>query len=162
MLIHLMQHGVCLPKELDAHQPLSPVGREQIQKSAKAAQILGLRYELVIASPKIRSQQTAEIMADYTGYPVSHIEVTDAVKAMAPAQATLSFIHEYDGLDSIFIAGHLPSLGIVASTLLTGGSKLDIHIENGGLMQIDLQPGKDKGVLNWYLSPAQLAQIANN
>ncbi len=162
MLIHLMQHGLCLPKELDAHQPLSPIGREQIQKSARAAQALGLRYELVIASSKTRSLQTAEIMADYTGYPISRIEVTDAVKAMAPPQGAINFIREYDGLDSIFIAGHLPSLSLIASTLLTGGSNLSIAIENGGLMQIDLQSGETTGTLNWYLSPAQLAQIANN
>ena len=57
MLIHLMQHGVCLSKELDATQPLSPVGGEQIEKSATAARVLGLRFELIVASPKVRSLQ---------------------------------------------------------------------------------------------------------
>ncbi|MDC0336553.1 histidine phosphatase family protein [Pseudodesulfovibrio sp.] len=159
MLIHLMQHGVCLSKELDANQPLSPVGGEQIEKSARAARILGLNFELIVASSKVRSLQTAEIMAEYTGYPVARIETTDAVKAMAPAQTTIDFIREYDGLDSILICGHLPSLGAVASALLTGGSRLETNIENGGLMQIALQSPKEHGVLNWYLSPVQLAQI---
>lgn len=162
MLIHLMQHGICLPKGLDEHQSLSPVGSEQITKSAKAAQILGLRFELIIASPKVRSRQTAEIMAHHTGYPLSRIEITDAVKAMAPPQATIDFIKEYDGLDSILIAGHLPSLNAVSSTLLTGAQKLDINIENGGLMQLSLPTPEAKASLNWYLSPAQLAQIAKD
>ncbi len=162
MLIHLMQHGVCLSKELDATQPLSPVGGEQIEKSATAARVLGLRFELIVASPKVRSLQTAEIMAEYTGYPTSRIEVTDAVKAMAPAQTTIDFIREYAGLDSILICGHLPSLGSVASTLLTGGNGLEIYIENGGLMQIASQPPKEKSMLTWYLSPIQLAIIAHD
>lgn len=162
MLIHLMQHGTCLPKELDPHQPLSPVGREQIEKSAKAAQILGLNFELMIASPKERSIQTAKIMAAQTGYPIPQIEITDAVKAMAPVETTIDFIMEYEGLDSIFIAGHLPSLGTIAATLLTGSNSLNIHIENGGLLQIDLQLPKNTAILNWTLSPAQLAQIANS
>ena len=161
MLIHLMQHGACLSKELDPNQPLSPVGREQVGKSARAAQILGLRFELVIASSKIRSLQTAEIMAEQTGYPASRIEVTDAVKAMTPTGKTLDFIKEYDGLDSIFIAGHLPSLGALASELLTGGPHLDIAIENSGLMQIQWNLATGKGVLNWYLTPPQLAEIAD-
>ena len=159
MLIHLMQHGACLSKELDPHQPLSPVGKEQVTKSARAARGLGLRFELVLASPKVRSMQTAEIMAEYTGYPVARIETTDAVKAMAPTEKTLNFIREYEGLDSIFIAGHLPSLGSLASAILTGGPHLDIAIENNGLMQIDWDIATGKGVLNWYLTPAQLAEI---
>lgn len=162
MLIHLMQHGACLSKELDHHQPLSPVGREQINKSAHAAQILGLRFELIACSRKARAIQTAEIMAEHTGYPVSRIETTDAIKAMTPPDDTIGFIREYDGLDSVLIAGHLPSLGLVASKLLTGVTKLEINIENGGLMQIDFEPAKERGKLNWYATPAQLAKIAND
>lgn len=162
MLIHLMQHGTCFPKEIDEHQPLSPIGREQVIKSARAAQMMGLKFELIVASKKARSLQTAEIMAEQTGYPTQRIEVTDAVKAMAQPKTTIDFIREYDGLESVFIAGHLPSLSLVASTLLTGGNKVDIKIENGGLMQIDLDTTNNQAVLNWYLSPAQLALIAKD
>lgn len=161
MLIHLMQHGACMPKEIDAHQPLSPIGREQITKSAMAAQKLGLRFELVIASPKVRSLQTAEIMAEHTGYPVSRIEVTEDVKAMANPRATLDFISQYQGLDSVFIAGHLPSISMVASTLLTGGTALELAVENGGLIQIDWDIEKDSGILNFHLSPSHLNQIGS-
>lgn len=162
MLIHLMQHGVCMPKELDPNQPLSPVGREQVEKSARAARILGLRFQLIIASPKLRSLQTAEIMAEQTGYPLSRIEVTEAVKAMASAATSLDFIQEYDGLDTVLIAGHLPSLGLLASQILTQGSGLEISIENSGIMQLDLTFKKNKGTLNWYMTPSQLAEIANS
>lgn len=159
MLIHLMQHGACLPKELDETQPLSPMGRETVAKTARSAEVLGLRFDLVVASMKVRSLQTAQIMAEQTGYPVSRIVRTEAVKAMASARTTIEFIKEYEGLDSILIAGHLPSLAKVASTLLTGDLPLAINIENAGLMQIDM-PAKGNGVLNWYLSPVQLGLIA--
>ena len=162
MLIHLMQHGACMPKELDPNQPLSPLGREQTVKTAKAAQSLGLRFELIVASPKTRSFQTAEIMAEHTGYPVSRIQVTESVKALAPVEKTLDFIEEYDGLDSILIVGHLPSLGNVASHILTKTDTLDIGIENSGLMQIGVASPRTKGILGWYLTPTQLAEIANS
>ncbi|MEF2231043.1 MAG: histidine phosphatase family protein [Pseudodesulfovibrio sp.] len=160
MLVHLMQHGACLSEELDPRQPLSPVGREMVAKAARAAVILGLNFDLVVASPKLRSQQTAGIMAEAAGYPVSRILVADEAKAMAKPQATIDFIREYQGLDSLLVTGHLPSLARVAATLLTGESELALHIENGGLMQIDLPP-KGVGTLNWHLSPAQLALIAD-
>lgn len=160
MLIHLMQHGACLPKEVNPNQPLSPVGREQVEKSARSAAILGLRFQLVVASPKLRSFQTAEIMAKRTGYPASRIVVTDAVKAMAPASEALRFIKEYDGLDSIFIAGHLPSLALLASAILSPAKGVDVRVENGGLMQIALEPGQAAGTLNWAMTPTQLAVLA--
>jgi len=159
MLIHLMQHGACLSEELDPRQPLSPVGREMVAKAARAASILGLRFELVAASPKLRSQQTAQLMAEATGYPVARILITEAVKAMAKPQETIDFIKEYQGLESVLVAGHLPSLARVAAALLSGGTEPALRIENGGLMQIDLPP-KGPGILNWHLSPMQLALIA--
>ena len=145
MLIHLMQHGACLPKELDPSQPLSPVGREQVEKSAMAARTLGLSFELIIASPKLRSLQTAEIMAEYTDYPLSGIDVTEAVKAMAPASAAIDFIQEYDGLSSILIAGHLPSLGLIASQILTQGSDLGISLETSAPRKFEVHFQKKKG-----------------
>ncbi len=162
MLIHLIQHGACLSKELDPNQPLSPIGREQVEKSAMAARILGLRFELVVASPKLRSLQTAKIMSEHTGYPTSRIVETEAVKAMAPASVTLDFIQEYQGLDSILIAGHLPSLGALASQILIQDPDLEINIENSGLMQLDVLSPKTKGKLNWYLTPTQLSEIASD
>jgi len=162
MLIHLMQHGACMPKEIDPHQSLSPIGREQATKSAQAAQSLGLNFQLIATSRKTRAMQTAELMAENTGYPVPRIELTDSLKAMAPPKETISFIKEYQGLDSILLTGHLPNLGIVASALLVGSDKLNINIENAGLVQIDYDFIQESGILNWYLNPAQLAQIANN
>lgn len=162
MLIHLMQHGACLPREVNSNQPLSPVGREQVEKSARAAAILGLRFELVAASSKVRSIQTAEIMARQAGYPVDRIVVTDAVKAMAPTTETLKFIREYTGLDSILIAGHQPSIGLLASAILSPGHPVEVRVENGGLMQLNLEPGKPAGTLNWALTPTQLAVLAES
>ncbi|OIQ48800.1 phosphohistidine phosphatase [Pseudodesulfovibrio hydrargyri] len=162
MLIHLMQHGACLPKEVNPNQPLSPVGREQVEKTARAAAILGLRFQLVAASSKVRSIQTAEIMAETTGYPVERVVVTDAVKAMAPTADTLKFINEYEGLDSILIAGHLPSLSLLASAILSPGKSVDVRVENGGLMQFSLPPGKSAGTLNWAMTPAQLTVLAGS
>ncbi len=162
MLIHLMQHGACLPKGLDKHQALSPVGKEQIVKSAKAARILGLQFQLIVTSPKDRARQTAEIMAHYIGYPASRIEVSDVVKAMSPPQDALEYIKEYEGLDSILVVGHLPSLGLLAASMLTNSQGLAINVENGGLMQLALTDFNKKATLNWHISPAQLSQIVKD
>ena len=161
MEIYLMQHGACFSKDVDPEQPLSPVGREQIEKSAAAVKKFGLEFDLVLASPKRRSQQTAKAVAEQTGYPVDKIVVTDKVKAMTPPDQTLEFLKQYGDLEKIFIAGHLPSLAEVASMLLTSGPKVRIKFEMGGLCRIDVETlPSNQGVLCFYLTPAQLRLIA--
>ncbi|MDY7001914.1 MAG: histidine phosphatase family protein [Thermodesulfobacteriota bacterium] len=161
MEIYLMQHGACFSKDVDPEQPLSPVGLEQIEKSAAAVKKFGLEFDLILASSKVRSQQTAKAVAEKTGYPVDKIEVTDKVKAMAPPDQTIEFLRQQGDLGKIFIAGHLPSLAEVASMLLTSGSKARVKFEMGGLCRIDVEAlPTDKGVLRFYLTPSQLKLIA--
>ena len=59
MLVYFMQHGPCLSEELDPARPLSPVGRDLIERSARGVRGLGLRFDLMASSPKARALQTA-------------------------------------------------------------------------------------------------------
>ncbi|MBU4191836.1 MAG: histidine phosphatase family protein [Proteobacteria bacterium] len=161
MHIHLMRHGQCLSQELNRHQPLSPVGREQTMKTARAARALGLRFQLIAPSSTARALHTAEIMAEATGYPLSRIAVTDALNPMAQADDTLDFINGYEGLDSILVTGHLPSLAVTAAQLL-GVKGLELSFDNSCLMQIVVPKTGDRGILNWHLTPMQLGLIAGS
>lgn len=159
MRIHLMRHGQCLSKELNPHRPLSPVGRELTLKSARAAGMLGLRFQLIASAPAPRALQTAGIMAEATGYPASRIAVSDVFAPTAPASDAVDFINEYHGLDTILVTGHLPSLGLIAARLL-GTRGLEMHFDNSGLTQILVPTPGEPGILGWHLTPAQLALIA--
>ena len=159
MLIHLMQHGACLPEELDPHLSLSPLGSEQAAKSGRAARWLRLHFDLIVTSPKLRAVQTAEIVAETMDYPVRDILVSDTAKANAPAEKTVNFLFEQEKKSSILLVGHLPSLGKVASRLMGRDCSLDIHIENGGLMQIEVTTPLSRARLNWHLTPRQLARL---
>ncbi|WP_147821591.1 phosphohistidine phosphatase SixA [Salidesulfovibrio onnuriiensis] len=155
MHIYLMQHGACLPKELDPQQPLSPVGREQIEKSAAILKNLGLRFGVILASPKTRSMETAQIVAKAVGYPAKNIVCSDAIKPMADAKKTTDLILQYEDAESVFIAGHLPSLNNLASYLLLQDVPPTLHfgIENGGIMRISLEAQHRRGALDWLLPP---------
>ena len=161
MEIYLMQHGPNLSKDEDPEEPLSPDGKKQILRAAKAIKKMGLQFDVVIASPKKRSQQTAEIVAEAVGFPIERIVETAKVKAMTPAEETIAYLGQFNEKESILIAGHLPSLAEIGSILLTSGSKATIQFERGGLGRIDV--GKlptHEGKLRWYLTPAQLELIA--
>ena len=157
MEIYLMQHGPNLSKDEDPEESLSPEGEVQISKAAQAIKKMGLEFDVIIASPKKRSQQTAALVARTIGFPVDSIVETEKVKAMTPAEETIRYLEEFQGKQSVLIAGHLPSLAEVASFLLTSGSKATIQFERGGIGRIDVEVlPTHEGRLRWYLTPAQL------
>ncbi len=165
MELYLTQHGTALPKELDPEQGLSPLGKEQVEKCGRAARLLVHHPDVLLASPKKRSRQTAEILAQILGYPVKRILVTEAVKAMTSAWDTLHLLrslHEERDARSVLIAGHMPGIGELISLLITSNARAAVHIENGGLARVDiLDFTRPAGTLLWHLTPQQLGLIAS-
>jgi len=162
MELYLMQHGSCLSKEIDPDQPLSPVGRDQVIKSAEAVRRLGLGFDAVVASPKTRARQTAELVLGALGRGPEQIMVSEGVKAMARPEAAMELLRNL-GAESVLICGHLPHLNELASVLLTGKSGVRLGIDNGGLTRIDAETMPTRqATLRWILSPLQLQLIAGS
>lgn len=163
MELYLMQHGLSLSKELDPEQPLSPVGRDQVQKAARAARLMGLNFDLMVTSPKKRAQQTAALLAEAVDYPTGGIRVTDAVKAMTPWASTLAYLEEMQQrfeLQRVCIVGHMPSIGEIVSAIITSGCKAAVQIENAGICRLDiLDFQRPAGSLIWYMGPQQLGLV---
>jgi phosphohistidine phosphatase len=161
MEIYLMQHGPNLSKDVDPEEALSPEGETQIAIAGRAMRRMGLHVDLIIASTKKRSWQTAAIVAKELGLPPENIVRTDLVKPLAPPEETVRFLTQYASEKSVLVTGHLPSLAEVASALLTAGSKASIHFERGGVVRIDVDSlPTHEGRLRWYLTPQHLALIA--
>ena len=161
MELFLMQHGKALPAEEAPQQPLSPEGVEQVRTSAAAIKKMGISFDVIISSPKQRARQTAALVAEAINYPQSDIVETDLLKAMTPATESIRFLENFNDRGSVLIVGHLPSLGEIASSLLTEGCRVNIHFENAGLCRLDC-PGLPTtfAELRWYLTQEQMRTIA--
>lgn len=159
MLIHLMQHGACLPKEADPTQPISPVGNDQITRSAKAMRSLGLEFEHIVSSTKLRAMQTAEIIAETLGYPTRAINHSDAFKPSAQPETALRYLEEC-GKELVLVVGHLPSLPRIASRLLSQQENVRLHFSNGGLTCIEASPSLSHATLLWHMQPKHLSLLA--
>ena len=161
MEIYLMQFGPNLSKAEDPEEPLSPEGEAQILAAAQAIKKMGLQFDVILASPKRRSKQTAAIVAGAVGFPEENIVETELVKAMTPAEETILYLKQFEGKNTVLLAGHLPSLSEVASSLLTEGSRAAIQFERGGLGRIDVERlPTHEGKLRWYITPEQLKLMA--
>ncbi|UCE34981.1 MAG: histidine phosphatase family protein, partial [Deltaproteobacteria bacterium] len=120
-------------------------------------------FDAIFSSPKKRSGQTAAIVAGEVGFAPDKITETDKVKAMTPPEETLEMLCGLGGYKRVLIAGHLPSVCEVASSLLTEGSKATIAFEMGGCCRIDAEElPTHAGQLKWYLTPDQLELIASS
>ncbi len=158
MNIYLMQHGLARTEEEDSDRPLSPAGRTEMETGAQAIKNLGIQFDLIVSSRRTRSQQTAAIVAEATGYALGQIVMTESVKPSADAGKFFSLLEKYSDKESVLIVGHLPSLGLFAGQLLTGAPRACIDFQHGGLGRIDttsLTPSQ--GLLRYYLGPEHLA-----
>ena len=160
MELYLMQHGKALSEAEDPVRPLSPEGREEIRRSARALAKMGLKFDLILSSTKTRAKETAEIVAEETGYPVEAIKEYAEFKPLGPPEEAIKILKEHQEAQRVFVAGHLPSLAEIASYLLGGEKKVKVHFEFGGLCRLDtdLTPGEAEIV--YLLLPSQLALIA--
>lgn len=59
---------------------LTKAGRAQANTAGKALEQSGQRFDLILASPLKRAQETAEIIARYASYPATDIEIVQDLK----------------------------------------------------------------------------------
>ena len=161
MEIYLMQHGEAYAKDQDPERSLTPRGEDQIRSSGKALRKLGVDVDLIVSSPKKRARQTAEIVAGELGCSEEGIEVTEALEPLAPSEDAIAYLRQFRDRGKVLLAGHLPSLGEIASNLMSEGAHISIHFEMGGACRIDVEAlPTHKGDLRWILTPTQLRLLA--
>jgi phosphohistidine phosphatase len=147
--VYLVRHGEARPGPDDAARPLTDRGREQVQRVARHAAPLGLRFAEIRHSGKLRAQQTAEILAGHLAPARGILETKGLGPGDDPAiaKAAIEAMSE-----PVILVGHLPHLARLASSLLVGdpGKEL-IRFSEAALACL----GRDEAgwLLQWILTP---------
>ncbi|MCC7437286.1 MAG: phosphohistidine phosphatase SixA [Armatimonadetes bacterium] len=163
MLIYLMRHGIAQPAELgisDSQRPLSEQGTLQTALVAKGLRQLGVRLDRVIASPLLRAQQTAEIVARILELPDPVL--TDARLAPYGSFDTISqLIQEHRDAERLMLVGHQPAIGEGLSGLCGRG---ELAVEMGtatvAAVAADGFRPQVRGTLEWLIPARVLEQFA--
>lgn len=151
--LYLMQHALAYSAEENSERPLSPTGIDQAKAAARGIKRLGLNFDLIIASPKRRAQQTAALIAEGARFPYSDILTAEAILPDRLPQDLFALLQKESTDSHILVVGHLPHLAKLASDLLRGGELL---IENAGLSCFDVvELGSAR--LEFHLRATQLA-----
>jgi phosphohistidine phosphatase len=165
MELYLLRHGIAVDRgstdyATDAARPLTPDGERKMRQIAKGMKALGITFDMILASPNLRTQQTAKVVAKFCKAKVILTE------NLAPEGNVESLIEEInanqDGLNSILLVGHEPDISRLISLLVADSPDLvSIAMRKGGLckLSLDILLNGRCASLEWLLTPRQLVRL---
>ena len=157
----LLRHGIAVERDEwdgpDADRPLTERGATRVAQVAAGLHRLDVQPTHVWSSPLIRAIETAKIVHRVLRVR-SAVQIVDALLPDASPDRLLAILHDLPPESCVLCVGHEPQLGITASVLLSGRASASFSFKKAGACLIELsipvKPGR--GVLCWWLPPAQL------
>jgi phosphohistidine phosphatase len=159
--VYVLRHGkaeAAGPDMSDAERRLTKKGREDIAAACRWMAAQGIRFDLIAASPLVRAQETAAIIAESLG----EKDILVTWKVLAPGGNTDTVCHllgKHPDRGSILLVGHEPLLSALISRIVTGEENAAIAMSKGALAKIReftymMSPS---GELHWLVTAAQMA-----
>jgi phosphohistidine phosphatase len=136
----------------DRLRPLTAKGRRQTERLGRFLESHGVRPDVIVSSPLVRAQQTAEIMATTLGMTVR----TDERLGSGFGKSELwAMLDELGAREPMFV-GHDPDLSSLVSYLLDAAG---ISMRKASLATIDLHTQVSDGdaSLRWLITADLLA-----
>lgn len=141
MELYLIRHGIAQERDFaikDNDRTLTKVGQNKTEEVAKRLYSLGLRFDLILTSPLVRSQQTAEIFL--------HLQLSSQLQVfieLAPngnIHSVLSWLEQqnYSPDSKLALIGHQPDLGEWASMLVWGEANDGLILKKAGIIGLNL------------------------
>ena len=163
--VYLVRHAIAEQRDFvrwpdDAERPLSPAGTTRFRAAARGLRELVPEIDVVLTSPYVRSVQTAEVLAEETGWPAA--QPAPQLAGNRPAADALALLRSLEGIGSVALVGHEPCLSSLTSLLAAGDEGvLRPEVKKGAVVFLAcpgaVAPGA--GVLRWSVSPRILRRL---
>jgi len=156
MLLHLVRHADAGDPEAwtgpDAARPLSDKGRAQSERLGAFLADHDVRADAVIASPKLRAAQTAEIVARHLGIAVTEDERLAGPFDLGTLDAVLTDAHDPE---RPILFGHDPDFSDLIDELC---GTVNAPMRKGALARIEVDRPFEAGggTLRWLIPPDAL------
>ena len=161
MILYLCRHASAGRRRADPLQDerrrLDVRGQQQARQMGAALVALGVRVDLILASPLRRATQTAALLAAELGYPGAW-QREAALRPEADYAAFHALLGRYPGCEAILAVGHKPSLPACLSRLL-GAPRTAVELKKGAVAKVEIEPRRVR--LQWLLTPGQLERLAD-
>lgn len=148
MKVYVMRHGEAgYSASSDSSRPLTPFGEKQCQSIAHWFNEQQITFDLGLASPYLRAQQTYSIIADLV--PIKQTETNELLTPSGCAMHVVDnlSILSLTGIHSVLIVSHLPLVGYLVNELCPHISPP--MFSTADVACISLSPNV-QGVLEWH------------
>ena len=161
--LYLIRHAIAFERDDrwpdDSKRPLTHKGIARMREVVDGLLEMNVELDLVITSPLVRAQQTADvILAAYDDPP--SLDVSDALSPGGTPPAVAEVLSHHTKLKNIALVGHEPSLGDLGAWLI--GAKAPLAFKKGGVACIEMPtlPVVGPGQLIWLATPKMLRRLA--
>ena len=122
--LYLLRHGQAANQAEwqgeDAARPLTADGKRKVQRGGATLRALDLNLDLIITSPLVRAQQTAEIVASALGLGARLVMDARLAPGVGPRQLK-ALLSTYRSASALMLVGHEPDFSETTSHLMGGG-----------------------------------------
>ncbi len=137
--VYLIRHGIAVdrsPSQPDETRPLTEEGKKKTKKVAQEIQKVGVTFDVILASPLVRAQQTAAILQT-----VGLTETLETFSPLAPGgdlQGWIQWWQEHSkATAAIALVGHQPNLGNWAELLVWGQAQEKFVVKKAGVIGLN-------------------------
>ncbi len=158
MKLYFVRHGKAQPGEgrmEDHDRPLTPDGIARMETEAQVLARLGMKPDHIYSSPRLRAQQTAEILAKALK---GEVEIREEVNFDFDVTAVAALTQGLPDDAEVMFVGHNPSMEDTIRAL-TGA---DVMMKVGSLARVDVTQAAAplRGQLIWLLAPKVFDALA--
>lgn len=167
MKLFLVRHGIAIDRlgpgmSRDSERNLTDEGIAEMRIVAKGLKDIGVKPDLVLASPYLRTRETATIIASTFGLEIATIDaLAPGVIMSALYKAVQRHLNQNPNYNQIVLVGHEPDMGMIASTLIHAGPEFVMPFKKGAVCRIDTPdlPSTMPGTLKWYIPPKLFTKL---
>ena len=140
--LYLIRHGIAAERQTytkDEERPLTDIGRQKTKKVAKRLNQISVQFELILTSPLVRAQQTAQILQQ-VGLS-STIEESLTLAPDGDFPAWLGWLEKWRSKQKsscLALVGHQPDLAHWAETLIWGTAQEKLVLKKAGIIGLKL------------------------
>jgi phosphohistidine phosphatase len=116
----LLRHAKAVPADgtfADIARPLAPRGERDSRHMGERMSRRHERVDLILASPSLRTRQTAEIVAAAFGYSRDKIVIDERLYLADPAEIAAVIAEQDSSIACVLVVGHNPGLSELANRL---------------------------------------------
>jgi phosphohistidine phosphatase len=156
MQLYFLRHADAFPKgpkyREENLRPLTSDGKKQAKQIARFLQ--GIHFDVILTSPFVRAEQTAQILSDRLG---PNIKVSEELAPGFNLSKLPKVIAPYLKHERIILVGHEPDFTETVKKMI--GGKVEMDIRKGGLamVEVEVEKGFSFGKLILLVQPEFLA-----